>query len=121
LNRLKRNKGGVSNRMDEAEKERRLKEMMSDAMVNDDIRSRRHKPSSGSAVTGAVSSSGGNDDVEDEGKSGGVSKGSFLREMRSQVYKSETEGGTSMEETLSRTRHYHQKGSDLDSHGFMKR
>lgn len=120
LARLRRSKGGVSNHMDDAEKERRLKEMMADAVVNDDIRSRRHKPSDKGHSAGTSSTGHANDDEAKEGQAS-VSKGAFLRDMRSQVYKSETEGGTSMEETLSRTRHYHQKGSDLDSHGFMKR
>lgn len=116
---VRKARGGQSGKIDDEERERRLQAMMRDAEVNDDIRSKRHRPSGATAKAseGAAApqeSTDGSDVV-------GVSKGSFLREMRSQVYKSETEGGTSMEETLSRSRHYHQKGSDLDSHGFMQR
>jgi len=108
--RIEKAKGGVgqSRNMDAAEREKRLKEMMQDAAVNDDIRATRHRRPATTSKT------------EDEPKEGG-SKGGFLQAMRTEVYNSESGGGTTMEERLSRNRHYHQKGSDLDSHGFMKR
>lgn len=84
------------------EKARRLAEMQRDAEVNDAMRlSRLVRPSEGAK----------------EGR--GKADPSFLQSMRSQVYTAND--GATMEERLQQNRHYVQRASEMDSHGFMKR
>jgi hypothetical protein len=115
---------GFSNQLTAEEKEKRLKAMMSDAEVNDELRLHRHRPGTKSE---GVSGPGDptavvTEEEESQGPTAkGIAKGTFLQSLRSEVYASETSTKHGLEEKMRRNRHYYQKGGDLDTEGFMKK
>eukprot|EP01041_Mallomonas_annulata_P008703 gene8703-17984_t len=95
----------------EEEKLRRIKEMENDAKVHDELRlqqlrSHKTKQDQESKITSLEKEGGSSTDVK------------FLTDIRVGVYNS---GETTMEDRLKRNRHYQQKGTDLDTSGFMKK
>jgi hypothetical protein len=119
---------GFSNQLSAEEKEKRLRAMMTDAEVNDEMRLHRHRPGSKATttaptadVTAAAGGIGGDNDDGHEPTAKGIAKGTFLQSLRSEVYTSETTASNGMEDRMRRNRHYYQKGLDLDSEGFMKK
>jgi hypothetical protein len=115
-----RARSGQNKKLTAEEKARKLAEMEQDATTHDQLRFHRQlEKRRGSGATGSVDHSNEKDDQEDA--SGTASKGAFLSSMRNAVYNSSSSQSTSLSETMSRNKHYQQKGDDLDSHGFMKR
>jgi hypothetical protein len=94
-------------KLTEEEKAERVRQMESDAGANDDKRLQRLK--------GLTSTSNILDKKEEQLAEG---EASFLKSMRSEVYISD---GTTMGERLQQNKHYTQKGTELDSSGFMKK
>lgn len=83
----------------------RVRQMESDAGMNDERRMKRAHVGEGG--------------VSEEGDGTGAGVGAtFLKSMRTEVYTSEA---TTMGDRLQQNKHYTQKGADLDSSGFMKR
>lgn len=93
-------------KMTEEERLRRLKEMEDDARINEELRLKRIRSKISDGKTSQEISSQPPVDAR------------FIHDMRSDVYNT---GNATMEDRLNRNRHYTQKGSDLDSQGFMKR
>jgi hypothetical protein len=111
------------------DRDKKLKEMLNDAAVNDTLRLTRHRGAGGNnnnkgtAPHTATAQDLGRRESESHQSvdSVGGGKASFLQSMRKEVYSADSSGASTIEERLSRNRHYFQKGSDLDSHGFMQR
>lgn len=106
-------RSGQHKKLTEEEKKKRIAEMQQDAETNDQMRLQRQL----SKRTGSNVSKMQCDEASDSV----TSKGAFLSKMRSAVYNGAASETTSLSETMSRNKHYQQKGEDLDSHGFMKR
>lgn len=102
---------GEVKKLSEEERLRRLKEMEDDARINEELRLNRLRNKSGGGRDG-------NKDISNAAGATGSLDAKFIHDMRSDIYNT---GNTSMEDRLSRNRHYTQKGVDLDSQGFMKR
>ena len=85
------------------EREERIKQMESDANMNNDKRLQRIQ---------SISTNKEDDKIELN------SEASFLNSMRTEVY---ITNETTMKDRLQQNKHYMQKGSDLDSAGFMKK
>lgn len=100
---------GSNKRLDITDEERqnRLKQMEQDAIMNDELMVQR--------MLSARGSKDSSNEAATEKRNEGAS---FLRSMRSEVYNS---NGNTVEARLHENRNYVQRGSDLDSHGFMKR
>ncbi len=114
-----RARSGQNKKLTAEEKAHKLAEMQQDALTHDQLRLQRQlekRRGSGRGDAGNI------DDREEDtdGSTGTASKGAFLSSMRNAVYNS-TSSSASLGETMSRNKHYQQKGDDLDSHGFMKR
>ena len=112
---VNRARSGQNRKLTDEEKAQKLAEMERDANVNDQMRLKRQLEKRN---TGAGGVSVGSHDTGAE-EVGSASKGEFLTSMRNTVYNSSQ--SASLSETMSRNKHYQQKGDDLDSHGFMKR
>lgn len=92
-------------KLTDGERAERIKQMELDATSNDDHRLQR--------ILAAISRNSdekGEKPVDDEA--------SFLKTMRTEVY---ITNDITMGERLQQNKHYNQKGSDLDSSGFMKK
>jgi hypothetical protein len=122
LRKLQPRVSGFSNHLSAEEKEQRLKAMMSDADVNDELRLHRHRPGSKALSAGDAQATASAEVDDGQGPTAkGIAKGTFLQSLRSEVYASETSTRNGLEEKMRRNRHYYQKGGDLDTEGFMKK
>lgn len=114
---VSRARSGQNKKLTAEEKARKLAEMQQDASTHDQLRLQRQLEKR----RGTGEREGNNDDKEvADSSTGTASKGAFLSSMRNAVYNSSS-SSASLGETMSRNKHYQQKGDDLDSHGFMKR
>ena len=106
-------------RLTEEERQARVRQMEIDALSVGERRMQRHTVtgSSGSAE-GTLAGEKGVRDGEAADSTNQNHGASFLKSMRSEVYSAEH---ATMGERLQQNKHYTQKGTDLDSSGFMKR
>jgi len=124
LNQLKKQQGTSVKQMSEDEKKQRLKEMETDAVLNENLRQHRHSNVSSNhhlSITNASTVSlniKGNDDDEDNDPYTGNAK--FLQSMRKEVYSSASTMDVSAR--IEQNKHYRQSSVDIDSSdGFLKR
>jgi hypothetical protein len=94
-------------KLSEGEKQERIRQMEVDARTNDNHRLQRI---SGGRTSSKVS--------EKEEKPLGEGEASFMKSMRTDVY---VTNETTMEERLNQNKFYNQRGTDLDSSGFLKK
>jgi hypothetical protein len=100
-----RPRGSVKH-LSEEDRLKRMKEMEDDARIYNQIKSQNTRRSNNDR----------DEDYERSDRKSGDAK--FLNEMRKDVYNNNE---ISMEDRLQRNKHYHQRGNDLDSSGFLKR
>jgi hypothetical protein len=93
--------------LSESEKQERIRQMEADARTNDDHRLQR--------ISGGRSS---NKVEKEEEKPQGEGEATFMKDMRTEVY---VTNETTMEERLHQNKFYNQRGTDLDSSGFLKK